>query len=64
MQQDDIRRDALAYHEANPPGKVAIQPTKPVANQHDLALAYSPGVAHACTAIAEDPAMALSLIHI
>ena len=38
------------------PAKIAIQPTKPVANQNDLALAYSPGVAHACTAIAEDPA--------
>ncbi len=58
MPQEDLRRSALAYHEANPPGKIAIQPTKPVANQNDLALAYSPGVAHACLAIAEDPAMA------
>ncbi|MEM9030066.1 MAG: NADP-dependent malic enzyme [Pseudomonadota bacterium] len=56
MPSSDIKRDALAYHEADPPGKIAIQPTKPVANQNDLALAYSPGVAHACTAIAEDPA--------
>ena len=61
MQHDDIRRSALAYHEADPPGKVAIQPTKPVANQNDLALAYSPGVAHACMAIAENPAMASRL---
>ena len=61
MHQDDIRRNALAYHEANPPGKIEIQATKPVANQNDLSLAYSPGVAHACTAIAENPAMAARL---
>jgi len=54
---DQSARAAIAYHEADPPGKVAIQATKPVANQADLALAYSPGVAHACLAIAEDPAM-------
>ncbi len=52
------RRAALDYHEMDPPGKIAIRPTKPVVNQNDLALAYSPGVAYACTAIAEDPAMA------
>jgi len=61
MPQDDNRRAALAYHELDPPGKIAILPTKPVANQNDLALAYSPGVAHACTAIAEDPGMASRL---
>jgi malate dehydrogenase (oxaloacetate-decarboxylating)(NADP+) len=49
------KQAALDYHEADPPGKIAIQATKPVANQADLALAYSPGVAHACMAIAEDP---------
>ena len=52
-----LKKSALDYHEADPPGKIAVQPTKPVANQRDLALAYSPGVAHACTAIAEDPTM-------
>ncbi len=52
------RRAALDYHEMDPPGKIAIRPTKPVVNQNDLALAYSPGVAYACTAIAEEPAMA------
>ncbi|MEO0671062.1 MAG: malic enzyme-like NAD(P)-binding protein, partial [Pseudomonadota bacterium] len=51
------KQNALDYHELGSPGKIAIQPTKPVANQQDLALAYSPGVAHACTAIAEDPSM-------
>ncbi|MEO1264626.1 MAG: NADP-dependent malic enzyme, partial [Pseudomonadota bacterium] len=55
------KQNALDYHEADPPGKIAIRPTKPVANQNDLALAYSPGVAHACTAIAEDPAMVSKL---
>ncbi|MGI9409736.1 MAG: NADP-dependent malic enzyme, partial [Hyphomicrobiaceae bacterium] len=61
MPQDELRRNALAYHEQDPPGKIAIQATKPVANQNDLSLAYSPGVAHACTAIADDPAMASRL---
>jgi malate dehydrogenase (oxaloacetate-decarboxylating)(NADP+) len=45
---------ALDYHEFPRPGKLAISPTKPLANQHDLALAYSPGVAEACLAIVED----------
>ncbi len=55
------RKAALDYHESDPPGKIAIRATKPVVNQNDLALAYSPGVAYACTAIAEDPAMAVRL---
>jgi malate dehydrogenase (oxaloacetate-decarboxylating)(NADP+) len=53
----DLKRAALDYHEADPPGKVAIRATKPLVNQADLALAYSPGVAHACMAIVEDPSM-------
>jgi malate dehydrogenase (oxaloacetate-decarboxylating)(NADP+) len=57
MADIDIKRAALDYHEADPPGKVAIAATKPLANQGDLALAYSPGVAHACEEIARDPAM-------
>jgi len=56
MPDVDLKRAALDYHAIDPPGKIAIQATKPVANQHDLALAYSPGVAHACAAIAENPA--------
>jgi malate dehydrogenase (oxaloacetate-decarboxylating)(NADP+) len=55
MAEINLKKAALDYHEVDPPGKIAIQATKPVANQADLALAYSPGVAHACTAIAEDP---------
>ena len=56
MTDNNLRRNALDYHEADPPGKIAIHATKPVANQHDLGLAYSPGVAFACEAIAKDPA--------
>ncbi|HUN52124.1 MAG TPA: NADP-dependent malic enzyme [Candidatus Sulfotelmatobacter sp.] len=52
---------ALRYHRGPTPGKLSITPTKPLANQRDLALAYSPGVAAASTAIAEDPAQAASL---
>src|SRR5262249_14388448 len=43
------------------PGKIEIQATKPLGNQRDLALAYSPGVAAACEAIVEDPGAAASL---
>ncbi len=55
MADNNLKRSALDYHEADPPGKIAIVATKPVANQRDLSLAYTPGVAHACIAIAEDP---------
>jgi malate dehydrogenase (oxaloacetate-decarboxylating)(NADP+) len=49
------RRAALDYHEFPTPGKIAITPTKPLVNQTELALAYSPGVAAACEAIVDDP---------
>jgi malate dehydrogenase (oxaloacetate-decarboxylating)(NADP+) len=58
---DDLRRIALDYHEADPPGKLQISATKPLANQHDLSIAYSPGVAHACEDIRLDPARAARL---
>ena len=51
---DSTRTEALDYHEFPTPGKLAIQPTKPLSNQHDLALAYSPGVADACNEIVKD----------
>jgi len=54
----ELRRAALDYHEFPTPGKVAIHATKQLVNQHDLALAYSPGVAAACEEIAADPANA------
>src|SRR5579871_403982 len=58
---DDLKAGALAYHRAPKPGKLAIQATKPLATQHDLALAYTPGVAVACEAIAADPREAATL---
>jgi len=51
----ELRRAALDYHEFPIPGKVSIQATKQLANQHDLALAYSPGVAAPCEEIVKDP---------
>ncbi len=49
------REDALDYHSRGRPGKIAVVPTKPLNNQRDLALAYSPGVAEPCLAIQENP---------
>jgi malate dehydrogenase (oxaloacetate-decarboxylating)(NADP+) len=49
------RRAALEYHEFPTPGKIAISATKQLVNQHDLALAYSPGVAAPCEEIVKDP---------
>jgi malate dehydrogenase (oxaloacetate-decarboxylating)(NADP+) len=54
----ELKEAALAFHRAPKAGKLAIQPTKPLANQRDLALAYSPGVAYACEEIAHDPTAA------
>jgi len=53
-----LRQAALEYHQFPTPGKIAIQPTKQLSNQHDLALAYSPGVAAPCEEIVKDPANA------
>jgi malate dehydrogenase (oxaloacetate-decarboxylating)(NADP+) len=53
-----LRESALHYHRYPKPGKLGIHATKPLANQRDLAMAYSPGVAHACEAIVDDPATA------
>lgn len=51
----ELRRAALEYHEFPVPGKIAIAATKQLVNQHDLALAYSPGVAAPCEEIVKDP---------
>jgi len=51
----ELRLAALEYHEFPIPGKVAIHATKQLINQHDLSLAYSPGVAAPCEEIAKDP---------
>jgi malate dehydrogenase (oxaloacetate-decarboxylating)(NADP+) len=56
--RDQIRRAALEYHEFPTPGKIAIAATKQLVNQHDLALAYTPGVAAPCEEIARDPSAA------
>jgi len=53
--QDAFRKKALEYHRLPEPGKIAIAPTKSMATQTDLALAYSPGVAAPCEEIEQDP---------
>jgi len=53
-----LREDALAYHRQGRPGKIEVTPTKPLLTQHDLSLAYTPGVAQPVLDIAEDPAKA------
>src|SRR3954447_20419008 len=58
---DQLRIAALEYHRLPSAGKISIRPTKALINQRDLALAYSPGVAAACDAIAADPGEARSL---
>ena len=55
---NELESGALHYHQFPRPGKLAIEATKPLGNQRDLALAYSPGVAAPCLAIAADPALA------
>ena len=55
---DNVRQAALDYHEYPKPGKLEIRATKPMANQRDLARAYSPGVAEACLEIKADPGAA------
>ena len=58
---DKLDQEALDYHRYPTPGKVAMVATKPLANQHDLSLAYSPGVAVASKLIDEDPSEAFNL---
>ncbi|MGQ3057883.1 MAG: malic enzyme-like NAD(P)-binding protein, partial [Nevskia sp.] len=53
--RETLRQAALDYHQFPVPGKLAVTATKQLTNQHDLALAYSPGVAAACEEIAADP---------
>ncbi len=52
---EQLKQSALDFHEFPQPGKIQVSPTKPLATQHDLALAYSPGVAAPCLEIAKDP---------
>ena len=53
-----LREAALEYHRAPVRGKIAVTPLKPLMNQRDLSLAYSPGVAYPCLAIEKDPSLA------
>ena len=55
---EDLREAALRYHREPKPGKIEVVSSKPLGNQRDLALAYTPGVAAASMAIAENPALA------
>ena len=52
---ESIYEQSLRYHSYHPKGKIEMVPTKPLTNPHDLALAYSPGVAEPCLEIAKDP---------
>ncbi|QKH37017.1 NADP-dependent malic enzyme [Achromobacter pestifer] len=56
MNTQSDRQAALDYHEFPTPGKISVVASKPLVNQRDLALAYSPGVAAACEEIVADPA--------
>jgi malate dehydrogenase (oxaloacetate-decarboxylating)(NADP+) len=59
--EDPLRKAALDYHRLPKPGKISVTPTKGLVNQHDLGLAYTPGVAMACEEIVRDPAEARNL---
>src|SRR5262252_7186927 len=61
MDEKLLREAALDYHRLPVPGKISIAPTKGLTNQHDLSLAYSPGVAYACLAIRDNPQEAANL---
>ncbi len=52
---NNVDKEALAYHAAYPAGKLEIIPTKPARNQYDLSLAYTPGVAAPCLEIQAEP---------
>ncbi|MBX9926397.1 MAG: hypothetical protein K2Y05_08575, partial [Hyphomicrobiaceae bacterium] len=61
MDEKALKDAALEFHRYPKPGKIEIALTKELTNQHDLSLAYSPGVAYACLEIARDPAEAANL---
>ena len=59
--EDELKQAALDYHRLPMPGKISLTPTKALANQRDLSLAYSPGVAYASLAIRDDPLEAANM---
>jgi len=58
---EQLRDAALQYHRQSPAGKISVNPSKPMITQHDLAMAYSPGVAAACDEIVANPSEASNL---
>ena len=56
--EEALRDAAREYHRSPVKGKISINPTKPLLNQRDLSLAYSPGVAYPCLDIQADPSKA------
>src|SRR5437899_8857505 len=61
MPDQEIRAASLEYHRQNPAGKMSVTPTKQLTKQHDLGLAYTPGVAAACDEIVRDAAEARNM---
>ncbi len=59
--EEELKKAALEYHRWPTPGKISLMPTKALANQRDLSLAYSPGVAYASLAIKDDPLEAANM---
>ena len=59
--EEELKKAALDYHRLPTPGKIALTPTKALANQRDLSLAYSPGVAYASLLIKDDPLEAANM---
>ena len=54
-QSDNFYQEALDFHSKSPKGKIEVKPSKPLTNQRDLSLAYSPGVAFPCIEIQKNP---------
>ena len=58
MTKEELKKQALHYHQHPRPGKVEVIPSKATASSSDLSLAYTPGVAEPCREIAKDPSLA------
>lgn len=61
---DQLKQSALDFHEFPVPGKIQVSPTKPLATQRDLALAYSPGVAAPCLEIEKTRWLRINTPHV
>ena len=58
MTKDELKLEALKYHQVGEKGKIEVKATKPTLTSGDLSLAYTPGVAEPCREIARDPDLA------